>query len=35
MRPRKEKVMFDLLLITISLVLVGLFITYDHLRGRV
>jgi len=35
MEPQKEKVMFGLLLVTIGLALTGLFITYDHLRGRV
>ncbi len=34
MRP-KEKVMFGLLLVAFGLVLVGTFIAYDHLSGRV
>ena len=34
MRP-KEKVMFGLLLVVIGVVLVGAFITYEHLCGRV
>ena len=34
MRP-KEKVMFGLLLVIIGVVLVGAFITYEHLCGRV
>lgn len=32
---REEEVMFDLLLIIVGLVLVGAFITYDHMRGQV
>jgi Flp pilus assembly pilin Flp len=31
----KEEVMFGLLLVIISVVLVGAFITYEHLCGRV
>jgi hypothetical protein len=34
MRP-KEKVMFGLLLVVFGLVLVGSFIAYDRLTGRV
>jgi hypothetical protein len=31
----KEKVMLGLLLVIIGMVLVGAFITYEHLTGRV
>jgi hypothetical protein len=34
MRP-KEKVMFGLLLVVFGLVLVGTFIAYEHLTGRI
>lgn len=35
MTPTKEEVMFGLLLIVVGLVLVGAFVVYDHLCGRV
>jgi hypothetical protein len=34
MRP-KEKVMFGLLLVVLGLVVMGIFIAYEHLTGRV